>query len=170
MIIRLFLFLLLPVFAYSQDISGAFIGLAGGQNKAFHVDIAIPMYQTGYTAWGFHVSLDQRTPQSEGQIPNYTPDKTLWGTQQTRENESKGASMGAFLNVGRGFVIVGVSSVTQQNEVVKVWQDGTTELIQNQQEKKIAQYATLGYHIGKVTIYGSYSTHYKAAVGIGFNW
>lgn len=52
----------------------------------------------------------------------------------------------------------------------QVWQDGTTELLQNQQEKKIAQYATLGYHIGKVTIYGSYSTHYKAAVGIGFNW
>jgi hypothetical protein len=47
---------------------------------------------------------------------------------------------------------------------------GALAYYKNQQEKKIAQYATLGYHIGKVTIYGSYSTHYKAAVGIGFNW
>lgn len=158
-------------FGFSQGkIDGAFVGLSTGPNKAFQVDVAVPMFQAGYTAWGFHVSLDQRTPVDEAQTARYTNDKTLWGTQTSRENESRGGSFGGFLNVGRGFLAVGVSMVTQQTEVLKVLQDGTMITLQNQQTKSLGQYVKVGYHWGKATIYGGFNSHYKASLGVGFNW
>lgn len=157
----------LPLLAETP--AGAFLGLHGGQEHRYGVDLGFTTSSVGASAWGAHLGFITMMEHGSDD-PNSTAYTAKAPGSYKATVNIQGYQLGAFADLGRAWIALGAEHQAITTRNYTVLPDRTWVVNPETKEQGLGGYIKAGYKFSSISIYVGYGsrTHLVAGVGLHF--
>lgn len=166
---RLLALLLLALPLMASEPVGAFLGVGGGQDRRFSIDLGLCQSTVQATAWGGHLGFISRLDGASDD-PNSTAYTPKAPGSYTATVSFQGYQLGAYMDTGRAFVAAGVEFAAETTRAYVVRPDRTWEVQSDQTKSGAGVYLKAGLKFNAISLYVGYGSKTQLLAGVGLHF